>query len=231
MAHERDDRHKKHKKTQERDGAPGKTQEPDGTRGKPHQRDGTHGGAPDTIMEDPRFVAFVDHFNGDRDYFECHEVMEELWLDNGRDPVLQGLLQAAVGLYHWRNENRAGAVKLFTGSLRKLAGAPEVLHGLDLAALRECVRSSLLALCPKLADLSDIPAPFGEGTVPAAGGPAPAAAPEIPVLPEIVPAPFQPFALRVVDASLEAAVAARAREREAGKRQDDEQKKAPGLKT
>ncbi|OUN00549.1 MAG: hypothetical protein BAA02_09995 [Paenibacillaceae bacterium ZCTH02-B3] len=187
----------------------------DDRREKGHAGKGVRGGAA-AIMEDPRFVAFVDHFNGDRDYFECHEVMEELWLDNGRDPVLQGLLQAAVGLYHWRNDNRAGAVKLFAGSLRKLAGAPAVLHGLDLALLRECVRSSLLALCPKLAEQPEMLAALEGRTAPPPGGPAPASASEIPALPEIAPAPFQPFALRVVDAALEAAAADRARKREAG---------------
>jgi len=180
--------------------------------------EGARGGEA-AIMEDPRFVAFVDHFNGDQDYFECHEVMEELWLDNGRDPVLQGLLQAAVGLYHWRNDNRAGAVKLFAGSLRKLAGAPAVLHGLDLAALRECVRTSLLTLSPQLTDLPELQTPPEGGGVPASAS-LRAFAPQSMIAPETVPAPFRPFFLRVADASLEAAVAERAREREAGKKQD-----------
>jgi len=192
-----------------------------GANGMAHEegRDGTqHGEA--AIMEDPRFVAFVDHFNGDQDYFECHEVMEELWLDHGRDPVLQGLLQAAVGLYHWRNDNRAGAVKLFTGALRKLAGAPDVLHGLDLAALRDCVRASLLALSPKLADLPEMQTPSEGGGVQASGT-LRAFSPQTMIAPETVPAPFQPFALRVIDGALEDAVAARAREREAVKKHGD----------
>jgi len=192
-----------------------------GANGMAHEegRDGTqHGEA--AIMEDPRFVAFVDHFNGDQDYFECHEVMEELWLDHGRDPVLQGLLQAAVGLYHWRNDNRAGAVKLFTGALRKLAGAPDVLHGLDLAALRDCVRASLLALSPKLADLAEMQTPSEGGGVQASGT-LRAFSPQTMIAPETVPAPFQPFALRVIDGALEDAVAARAREREAVKKHGD----------
>jgi hypothetical protein len=181
---------------------------------------GTQNGEADAIMQDPRFVAFVDHFNGDQDYFECHEVMEELWLDQGRDPLLQGLLQAAVGLYHWRNDNRAGAVKLFTGALRKLAGAPAVLHGLDLAALRECVRTSLLALSPKLADLPEMQTTAEGGGVPPSGA-LRAFDPQSLIAPETVPAPFRPFLLRVVDASLEAAVVERTREREAGKQHDD----------
>ncbi|MBW5445110.1 DUF309 domain-containing protein [Cohnella sp. CFH 77786] len=97
-------------------------------------------------MRDSRFVDFVRHYNGDRDYFECHELMEELWLEEGRHPLLQGLLQAAVGLYHWSNGNRSGAVKLMQQSRRKLEGYPERVAGLDLDDLRECLDRSLKAL-------------------------------------------------------------------------------------
>lgn len=87
------------------------------------------------VAGDPRYLAFIAHFNGDRDYFECHEVMEELWLEEGRSPLLQGLLQAAVGLHHWNNGNLSGAVKLMTASRQKLGRYGDLLLGLDLAAL------------------------------------------------------------------------------------------------
>lgn len=98
------------------------------------------------VERDPRFVAFVAHFNGDRDYFECHELMEELWLEEGRHPLLQGLLQAAVGLHHWNNGNVSGAIKLMNQSLRKLGGSPGVVLGLDLADLRSRLEQSLAIL-------------------------------------------------------------------------------------
>ncbi len=98
----------------------------------------------DGLMGDSRYLAYVSYFNRDRDYFECHEVMEELWLENGRSSLLQGLLQAAVGLHHWDNGNRSGAVKLMTASLDKLgAHAGDVALGLDLAALRRSLKASL----------------------------------------------------------------------------------------
>lgn len=94
------------------------------------------------IRSDSRFLAFVAHFNVDRDYFECHEVMEELWLEEGRHPLLQGLLQAAVGLYHWDNANFSGAVKLMQAALAKLELYEDELLGLDVGALRrDLVRS------------------------------------------------------------------------------------------
>ena len=84
---------------------------------------------------DPLYVQYLYYFNVERDYFECHEVMEELWMEEGRDPLCQGLLQVAVGLYHARNDNVSGAVKLFTQALEKLKRYPEHQLGIDLARL------------------------------------------------------------------------------------------------
>lgn len=85
---------------------------------------------------DPLYVAFVYFFNVERDYFECHEVMEELWLEEGRHPLLQGLLQVAVGLYHHANGNVSGAVKLLAAALEKLNPHPPDALGIDLDRLR-----------------------------------------------------------------------------------------------
>lgn len=84
---------------------------------------------------DPLYVEFLHYFNKERDYFECHEVMEELWLEEGRDPLYQGLLQVAVGLYHARNANISGAIKLLTGAVDKLERYPEHRLGIDLEKL------------------------------------------------------------------------------------------------
>jgi predicted metal-dependent hydrolase len=98
------------------------------------------------VVNDPRYLAFIAHFNGDRDYFECHEVMEELWLEESRSPLLQGLLQAAVGLYHWDNGNLSGAVKLMSAALSKLVHYGDYVLGLDLLTLRHDLQLSLEAL-------------------------------------------------------------------------------------
>jgi len=84
---------------------------------------------------DPLYVAFLAYFNRERDYFECHEVMEQLWLEEGRDPLYQGLLQVAVGLYHHRNGNIDGGVKLLTAAAAKLAGRESVTLGIRLDKL------------------------------------------------------------------------------------------------
>jgi predicted metal-dependent hydrolase len=87
------------------------------------------------MIYDPLYLQFLYHFNIDRDYFECHEVMEELWLEEGRSPLYQGLLQVAVGLYHARNDNFSGAVKLLTQAVNKLELYPNHQLGIDLDKL------------------------------------------------------------------------------------------------
>lgn len=104
------------------------------------------------VKGDERYIAFISYFNSERDYFECHEVMEELWLEEGRHPLLQGLLQAAVGLHHWHNDNFTGAVKLMKAGLGKLSAYDDVVLGLDLARLRCDLAASLALLAERPAD-------------------------------------------------------------------------------
>lgn len=87
------------------------------------------------MTNDPLYIQFVYYFNVERDYYECHEVMEELWLEEGRDPLCQGLLQIAVGLFHARNDNVGGAIKLFTQGLAKLRPHEHTDLGIDLRRL------------------------------------------------------------------------------------------------
>ena len=89
------------------------------------------------------YIDYLLYFHAQRDYFECHEVMEELWLEEGRNMLCQGLLQAAVGLHHWRNDNYSGAMKLFDQALNKLIQYPAVMMGLDLNQLRSDIERSV----------------------------------------------------------------------------------------
>jgi uncharacterized protein len=60
-------------------------------------------------------------FNAE-DFFECHEVIEELWAETQGESkkFLQGLIQAAVALFHFGNENFGGAKKLYNSASEKL---------------------------------------------------------------------------------------------------------------
>lgn len=82
------------------------------------------------------YIKFLYYFNVEKDYYECHEVMEELWLEEGRNPFYQGLLQVAVGLYHFQNGNISGAVKLMSAALEKLEDAPDAWMGIDMGSLK-----------------------------------------------------------------------------------------------
>ena len=64
----------------------------------------------------------VDEFNAGS-YYACHDTLEELW---GEEPgevrkFYQGLLQISVALYHERNGNRRGAVRLMESGMALLS--------------------------------------------------------------------------------------------------------------
>ncbi|GJM74097.1 hypothetical protein HMSSN036_63130 [Paenibacillus macerans] len=75
---------------------------------------------------EPLYVAYLVYFNRDRDYFECHEVLEELWLERDHDPLYKGLLQVAVGLFHARSGNVSGGRKC---CCRRWSGSARIRKG------------------------------------------------------------------------------------------------------
>jgi uncharacterized protein len=85
------------------------------------------------------YLEYLVQFHAERDYFECHEILEEYWKSEAgqRSPVWVGLIQIAVGLYHHRRGNRAGAVKMMNSALRLLRQQQDAVSrlGLDPAAL------------------------------------------------------------------------------------------------
>lgn len=101
----------------------------------------------DEMPDYPRlYIDFLYYFNEKQDYYECHEVLEELWLEEGRERFYQGLLQVAVGLYHQQNGNRGGTIKLWTAALEKLASYPQPeWMGIDTAQLMAETRNRLAA--------------------------------------------------------------------------------------
>lgn len=75
-------------------------------------------------------------------FFECHEVLEELWRPErgARRLFLQGVIHLAVGFYHHQQGNRMGAERQLKKGLKKLAGYLPECEGLDTALLyRESV--------------------------------------------------------------------------------------------
>src|SRR5262249_4206191 len=72
-----------------------------------------------------RYLAGIELFNRG-EYFEAHEVWEDLWHETaGPDRrYVQGLIQAAVAVYHAGNGNARGARRLFHSGRRYMAGFP-----------------------------------------------------------------------------------------------------------
>ncbi|MEK8212948.1 DUF309 domain-containing protein [Paenibacillus sp. FSL L8-0463] len=87
------------------------------------------------MVYEPLYLAYLVYFNRDRDYFECHEVLEELWLAKDRDPLYKAFLQVAVGLYHFRNGNVRGGRIMLGGAHNVLQKYPDETLGIHLAKL------------------------------------------------------------------------------------------------
>lgn len=84
----------------------------------------------------------IEEFNRG-EFFECHEYLEEAWMQESRRVrfLYQGILQVGIGFYHQQNSNWRGATGLLhNGTVRLREFEPETL-GIDVAKLvRECER-------------------------------------------------------------------------------------------
>ena len=58
----------------------------------------------------------------EEEFFECHDVLEELWSDTtgAERKFIQGLIQASIALFHFGNENFGGAKKLYISARKNL---------------------------------------------------------------------------------------------------------------
>lgn len=84
---------------------------------------------------DSRLISYMYYFNIRRDYYECHEYGESLWLDTGRPQVLKGLIQAAVCLYHLQNGNVKGGWRMWQRARQYIAGERPIYEAMDLDKL------------------------------------------------------------------------------------------------
>lgn len=84
-----------------------------------------------------RFERGLAHFNT-REFFEAHEVWEEVWLteDEPERTFLQGLIQIAAAFHHYRRGNSEGAESLLAAGIVKISRFPRDYHGLAVEDLR-----------------------------------------------------------------------------------------------
>jgi len=86
-----------------------------------------------TVEYDPLYLQGIAYFNA-CEFFEAHEVWEELWKNYSGELRLfyKGLIQAAVALHHFGNGNIRGARKVYFSSRNYLKEYGPVCVGLDL---------------------------------------------------------------------------------------------------
>lgn len=67
---------------------------------------------------DKRWYDYLVEFHGTRDYYACHDFLEDWWfdIDNPKNHILVAYIQLAVGMYHWRRGNISSANTLFNKS-------------------------------------------------------------------------------------------------------------------
>jgi uncharacterized protein len=84
------------------------------------------------LKSDPVFQRGLGLFQRG-EYFECHEVWEDLWRASGppRRLFLQALIHLAVSAYHREGGNPVGAGRQMAKALKKLAGYLPAYEGLD----------------------------------------------------------------------------------------------------
>ena len=78
------------------------------------------------------FEKGVDFFNSGQ-YFEAHEVWEDLWrvAEGPLKRFYQGMIQAAVGLHHLSHDNHRGAHSQITKSINHLSAVLSEVHSID----------------------------------------------------------------------------------------------------
>ena len=89
----------------------------------------------------PALRVGVHMFNAG-EYFEQHEVLEELWRAEPGPirELYQGILQVGVGCYHLQRGNYHGAVTLLDRGLTRLATVAPDAAGIDVAGLMSQAR-------------------------------------------------------------------------------------------
>lgn len=92
----------------------------------------------------------IELFNR-REYFECHEVIEQAWNEESSSVriMYQGILQIGVACYHIQNKNWPGAMKVLDRGVSKLQRFTPSCMGINLEKLltdSEAIRQELLRL-------------------------------------------------------------------------------------
>lgn len=85
---------------------------------------------------DPRFLKGIELFN-EGEFFECHDELEEVWTETigPEREFYQGLIHAAVCLFHFEGTNLGGARKMYDSCCRYLEPYGSSYFGVNLEKL------------------------------------------------------------------------------------------------
>ena len=103
-----------------------------------------------TQLDDPHppdFYKGLDLFNREF-YYECHDVWEEIWTEaKGKNKIFyQALIMSAVSLYHFGNENLAGALSCYQKALNQFRQLPDSFLSLDIAKFVDSLNQFYLGI-------------------------------------------------------------------------------------
>ena len=91
----------------------------------------------------------LEQFNSWR-FYDCHETLEDVWLETGGKTdsthltnFYHGLIKAAAGFHHILRNNHKGATILLTDSVRLLAAYAPTTLTVDVQSLTDSVRACL----------------------------------------------------------------------------------------
>jgi len=104
------------------------------------------------------YLAFFDHF-ARAEYYECHEVLESLWLRD-KNRFYQGLIQLAVAFYHLSQGNVTGGRKLLAAAESKLREYPPGHLGMDTQGVADWCAECRASLPPDRRTGPPVPVPM-----------------------------------------------------------------------
>lgn len=117
------------------------------------------------LPEREKFEKGVALFNA-RDFFECHDVIEEIWMEwRGPDrKFFQGIIHVAVGFYHLDNENYRGSRSQLSKGIAKLEQFQPAYYDIELKIFLTQVSSCLQWVTQREQGLETVP--FDAGSIP-----------------------------------------------------------------
>lgn len=109
------------------------------------------------------YIQYLAHFHGDRDYFECHEILEEYWKatdSRNKKSIWVAFILLAVSNYHYRRNN-------FSGAIRTLQKALDIFSVNRLVCLRLGINpDTLIEMLIKREKNISISAPYASFNLP-----------------------------------------------------------------